>query len=312
MDLQELKLNIKDNQLSNFYVFTGEEYGIMREYVNRIAIMKKIDVRVIDSLIEVKSNLLNKSLIPSYYLYYAINDKEFYNDKQIMEFLQKCNYNGVIIIRSKIDNRLQWTKTFSDKIVYFNSLTFEVLGGYIYRKLKCNERQARWIVETCEYDYSRIMSEVDKLVALKNEKLKIGKISDEHLTEYAIQSGLIARSYPDIVFHFIECIMGATDNVFEIAEECIKSGEPPLIILRNLYLNVKNLLMYKGYSGKVPNGVLNYYQIQNCRKWEKIWTARQLTFLLNIVEEVETKLKNGDIDNQFAVDYILIQLFGGV
>lgn len=307
MDLQDLKTQLSGNNLSNFYIFAGDEVGIMSEYVKKMKKVTNYSLNVADSWKEVKGQALHKGLFGIKSIFYVLNDKKFNEDAELIAAIQHKRINGILILRfDKIDSRSAWVKQFESNIIYFNKLSNEVLIGYIYKFFIIDKQLANQLVEICGRDYSRLMLEMDKLYHLIEGNSN--KPADM-LVRRAVRNGLINAEYNSKIFELSGLILQQDFiSAFALARECIEHNEEPLVLIKLVFNGFKNLLTYIGYNEKVPQDEMNYYTLQQVRSVKSLWYASQVIRVLKTLQEIDIQLKSGRLDKEIALDYLIINI----
>lgn len=164
MEVQELKKLIKENNIPNFLIFTGEEYEVQRQYIQQIAKVKKLSVYYADNIDEIWSSLTSTSLFDTNGLYVLYDDRQLLTNEKI--YFQLANIqrdNMLILTLSSVDKRLKMLKTYKDSIVEFNALKSDILKRYIQKEIALSDRNCNILMEICGYNYGHCLLEIDKI-----------------------------------------------------------------------------------------------------------------------------------------------------
>ena len=74
MNIIDLKQQIIQNKLDNFYVFTGSEIGIINTYLNNMSTTLKIPIQRPDTVLSIYSKCTSKSMFGSTRGFYVIRN----------------------------------------------------------------------------------------------------------------------------------------------------------------------------------------------------------------------------------------------
>lgn len=164
MTVQELKKLIKENDIPNFLIFTGEEWKVQEIYIKQIAKVKDLSVFHAEDIDEVWRELKARTLFGADTLYVLRDDKELLtNEKIYSKIVDMLKDNMLILQLTSVDNRLKMLKTYKDSIVEFNTLNKAILKQYIQKEIALSDRNCEILMEICNYNYGAILLEIDKI-----------------------------------------------------------------------------------------------------------------------------------------------------
>lgn len=298
MDLITFQSNIKNNELGKMYIFTGKDIGIMNVYIQKIAEIKKLKIKRIDNYESIKQSLKMQSLLGDNTLYVIYNDKDVLNID-----LEKIQSNDFLIFRfDKIDNRKKFFIKNEEQIIIFNNMHEDVLLSHCNKYIdKRYNNQILKLINYCDKDYNRIMSEIDKIKQLSN----VMNISTGEALKYLL-NGYIYKKPEDVIFVLIDAIMKRDLNSFDLLKESLDSGEFILTIIKVLVNNAWALLSFKGCNVNIQkNTGLNYAQIKSCENWNNKWTVKKLLSLIKTIRFVEIGIKTGKVNDNQGIKYIV-------
>ena len=312
MTIDTVKHDIMHNQIKPFYIFTGEEVGVMDIYINKIANCIGTKPQRVNSIKDINSKLRNNSFIKSRNCYVVRDDKDFILDvnKNIWQdfICGKVQKNNVIIlILTDIDKRKTFYKQNAQIMVYFELLSEDVLITLMTNKTALKPEYARILIGLCEKNYSRILLEIDKI---KQYAESVGTTEDKAF-EILLDNNCIYREPKDAIFDFVESVCGGyTNKSFELLQDSFGVGENPLTLISVLYTNFKQLLQVQSCQGNDIAKVtgLNGWQINNAKKCLNVYTTQELVKSVKLLHEVEKNIKLGIIDADIAVDYLLVNI----
>ena len=309
MEIVEVKRQIKDGRLSPFYVFTGEEVEAQKIYVNKISEVAKKPLQYVDSV----AQALNKrgGLLKQSHCYVCRDDAEFIKAEAAWENVSDLLGDNILILElTKIDGRSKFYKRFKADIVTFNHMEHDVLAKYTRKALGGNADTdaVEELIDVCEGDYGRVLMEADK--AVRHADLHGTSASDA--VRALIAEGVICRPPRDAIFDLCDSILaydvlGAYDNY----ENCSRYGESSLAILKVLYKNVRKVLQIQSANGGDLEKVtgLTAWEIKCARKFEGVWDSAKLVYMLRLIQKIEQGIKQGFIDENVAIPYMLSHIF---
>lgn len=165
MDVATLKSKIKQKNIPQFLIFSGDEWEVQKIYINQILKVTKKEQKRIDSIADVYSSLKNRSFVSNSYCYIARDDKVFMENESLQEQIKSglLKDNLYILLLTNIDKRTKFYKKFVEDIVIFEALSEQALIKYIQAQIKLSTQNAKKLIEVCESNYGRILSEIDKI-----------------------------------------------------------------------------------------------------------------------------------------------------
>lgn len=307
MNILDVKNQIISKSVDKFYVFTGEERSILNIYVHKIFEVANQQMQVIDSVSQATTRTTFSLLgeVPGYVCY---DDFSFLDDEKLWDdFQDKLGEDSVlVVVYSKIDKRSKFYKRFEDRIVTFDALSPVILTKYL-KPYGLSEQNCSELVRICENDYGRLMNEADKIRCMSESS---GSAADDAF-ESLLEDGIIYQPPEDAIFDWVAALLdGKMGSSFRLYEECLRIGEPALRLLLVLYNNVKHLLQVQACEGNVE-------QVTGLKSWEinlvkdkanKAYSNGELVQAMKTIKLVETAIKTGDMEEQNAVPYVMVQM----
>jgi DNA polymerase III delta subunit len=297
MTLSQLHQEVLNNNLQSFYVFTGMEWLVQRKYIEQISKVTNRPMKYIDNFKSIYKSL-SSSLFNDSFVYVVRDDADLLTQeslwKQIKDDLLKNN--TLILLVTSVDKRKKFFTTFKDNIVEFEALKPHILKQYIQREIDLSDKECDILMEVCEYDYGRCLLEIDKV-----------KRSGKSLIEL-LQEGAIYTPPQDTVFKFVDAVLDKKLEMFELLDESYESGENTFVLLSVLYTNAKQLLQVQSCDSKDIAKVtgLNSWEIKRAKQRQGDWWNSELIHLMRLCQQAEKNIKIGQIDEQYAVEYVLI------
>ena len=311
MELADLMVSIANKQVPRLNIWFGEEQGIIDKYLEQLIALgyKK---HVVESVSQAVSLTTKRSFDKSPKLFIVSNDKEFTGAESKWQTIADTfnSSKNILVARyTKLDKTRKFYKQNKDACVEFKHLSADILSKYIKAEADLNEGQCDELCTTCSNDYNRIMLELDKVVQYSASHCITG--SDAY--EVLMNEGDIYTDIGDITFKLTDSIVrGEYENSMVYLDKARRSGEPVLRITSILYNNFRNMLALLCLGSNKQNASartrlegrivamtikqLGAYSIADCIR------------NMNICQQVESGIKMGKIDEEIALEYLVINL----
>ena len=162
--LENLKKDILNNKLENFYVFYGEDYGIRRHYIEKLKTYFD-KITVVESCEEVSNNIVAKSLFKFKELFIVYDDESFANlsKLKIQTFINRLKDKTLIIVYEEPLESSTLFKEFSSYITYFPTVQDNIAMEFVDSELKLLEESKKDVIYDCKNNYNNILLEADKI-----------------------------------------------------------------------------------------------------------------------------------------------------
>lgn len=314
MEVGAVKKQIKAKALDKFYIFTGPEIEAQRIYVNKMAEVAGMDIQRIDAVSYIYNR--QKSLFSKPKCYVCRDDKEFMKtEKAWGTILDAIGDNMLILLITETDKRTKFYKHFSDAIVMFDYMKRETLKKYILKQVNLSEYWLDMLIDVCESDYSRILLEIDKIKQFAASELPWGADSAtkcDSMLSQLLNQGAIHVPPQDAIFDFVDAVlMNKPQKAFELLEECKKIGEPALRLVTVLYTNTKKVLQVQACDSKDVCSAtgLSAWDVKCARNKVGAWGNGDLVYMMRLFRDVEKKIKTGGIDDDDAIDFVMVNIF---
>ncbi len=313
MDLSTLKTHIKAKSLEPLYIFTGPEVGVMDIYIEQMAKVKDAVVTRLDGIEDLAKKMHKGSIVKNACIYILRDSKEFIQDNELaLKIKQKNALTGapLILIYTSIDKRSKFYKTFQDTIVDFQPLKPEILIKYAQKEIYLTEESYNKLMEICEYDYSRILLEVDKI----KRYAEAVECKQELAFRTLLAEGAIFQPPKDAVFDFVDAVLKCKKELaFALLKSSYEFGEATMVLLSNLYNSTKQLLQVQSFKGdgKIVDATgLTPFQVKLASGRKGKNSIGDLIYLMRLVRDTEKGIKTGAIEEQMAMPYILANYWG--
>lgn len=307
MTVSALKSSITTKTIPHILVFTGDEWKVQQIYIQQIAKIFNLPIARLDSAVEVLSKVNKTSLLRTAYLYVVSNDKEYLNEEQLQSAIKKeIGENYLILQYTSVDKRIKFFK--EADYVEFEVLPEDQLIKYIKKEIDLSDKNCKKLIEVCESNYGRILLEIDKIK--RYAEGFTGNYGYDNFFEMLLSNGTIYQPPKDAIFDFVDAVLNRDLQVFDLLKQSFAVGEAVLVMLSVLYTNTRALYQVQTCkSNDISKATgLTTWQISNAKKHLYVYTDEDLLYLLSVIRNCEKGIKTGVIDEQFVMDYILVQI----
>ncbi len=311
MEVQELKKLIKNDNIPNFLIFTGDEWKIQQEYIKQIAKVKKLSISYAEDIDVVWNELKAQSLFGSDVLYVLRDDKELMTNEKIYSRLNDVLRNNMLILElTSVDKRLKILKTYKTSTFEFEALNEAVLKRYIQKEIDLNDRNCEILMEICGYSYGHCLLEIDKIKRYVNY---LGPApTQDGVFQKLLEDGTIYVPPRDTLWEFIKAFLQNKPKLaYELYQDLKELETPTLSIISNLYNNAKQVLQVQTCTSKdisKSTGLISW-QIRNAKECINRFSTRDLEVLLRWLQRIERDIKTGLLDEKIAIDYLFSVYF---
>ena len=310
MQLPELQKQLVEKVVQPFYLFVGEEAGIMDIYMQKIAEVAGANLKRVDSLKDIFAGLQAHSFLSKSTCYVIRDDKDLLKqDESVWQGLQMGVTQGkniIILVYTSLDRRTKFYKMNENIITEFAKLSGEVLAKYAQKEIGLNEKYGYDLAHRANLDYSQLMLECDKLRILS----QVREVPIDEAYRQAIAEKLIYTTPQDVIFDFVDAFCKRRGKkAFELWAELQRVNSNPLGALTLLYNNFKAMLLVCGGGGNLAQRTgLTPWQVKNAQEKGNNYNAGELVEALRTLQGVEQGIKTGQIEAGMAVDYALISI----
>lgn len=311
MTIIELKEQIVKKELSNFYIFTGEEIGIINIYLNQMSKVLGMPVVRAESVESIYGNCMGGSLFGDSAAFYVIrDDKDFMKaEKSYPTISADIGKNVIVLLYDKIDSRLKFGKFFKDCTVNFEKLAPNVLKTYIKKEIQLSDANINTLIDVCSGSYDMCMLEVDKVKQF--QKSLDSKHSSDDCFEHLLDAGAIYQPQETDVFKFTEAVCSHNvKRAIELETVLRENGNSSINILGTLYNSMRAVLLIQCCEGNNIAEVtgLDKGQIYFNKKYAGVYSVSTLVYAVKLISKVIEGVKNGKIDDRYATEYVLVHI----
>lgn len=199
-NLKDLKEEILNNQINNFYVFYGEDFGLRKHYIDYLN--KKFNKKlVIMHISDLSDNMTGRNLFKLKTLYVIPQDLDFLKERKdkVSAFINKIDKDDCIILDYDMDiTNSNFFKNFEEYITYFPEVEDNIAYQFVSSELQLDTLSKEELAKNCHNNYNKILLEADKIKCFANEN----NISEQNAyNDLYIQNQLLYE-YPE--FHSYE------------------------------------------------------------------------------------------------------------
>lgn len=310
MELVDLMKRISSNDIPHFLILFGEEQTILNIYLTHILEVTNTKRISADSVSYVMQNINKKSLDKSIRLYVVQDDMSFLKAESSWETVRNTPTKDYIILRyHSLDKRSAFAKKNQQNLVEFSRLTKEVLQTYISKDLPdLSEKNSSKLIEYCNYDYGRILMEIDKIKQYSS--IRTDLTIDSCFVQLDKQ-GLFHKEIGDITFELTNAVLGGyPETVIQKLDEAKRKGEPAMMIVSILYNGFRNLLAYQGLGsnkqGAMERTGMTKGELYGCTKNVGGYSIAEVKRNMLKCQEIEAGIKMGTIDEDIALEYAVL------
>lgn len=315
MELVDLMKRISSNDIPHFLILFGEEQTILNIYLTHILEVTNTKRISADSVSYIMQNINKKRFDKSVRLYVVQDDMAFLKAENSWETVLNTSTKDYIILRyHSLDKRSAFVKKNQQNLVEFARLSKEVLQTYISKDLPgLSEKNSSKLVEYCNYDYGRILMEIDKIWQIQAYRLSNFNVNfdSNDCFEKLDKEGLFHKEIGDITFELTNAVLGGyPETAIQKLDEAKRKGEPAMMIVSILYTGFRNLLAYQGLGsnkqGAMERTGMTKGELYGCTKNVGGYSIAEVKRNMLKCQEIEAGIKMGTIDEDIALEYAVL------
>lgn len=310
MELVDLMKRISANDIPHFLILFGEEQTILNIYLTHILEVTNTKRISADSVSYIMQNINKKRFDKSIRLYVVQDDMAFVRAEDSWETVRNTPTKDYIILRyHSLDKRSAFVKKNQQNLVEFSRLTKEVLQTYIAKDLPdLSEKNSSKLVDYCNYDYGRILMEIDKI---KQYSVVRTDLTIDSCFNQLDKQGLFHKEIGDITFELTNAVLGGyPETAIQKLDEAKRKGEPAMMIVSILYNGFRNLLAYQGLGsnkqGAMERTGMTKGELYGCTKNVGGYSIAEVKRNMLKCQEIEAGIKMGAIDEDIALEYAVL------
>ena len=303
---------IAGNDIPHYLVLYGQEQTVLDMYIKQIVSVSQSQAVYIDTVASVIKQCGKKSLNKSVKCYIVSDDMSYLKAETVWDKIKKDfkkSKDYLILRYHTLDKRDKFSHNNKENLTEFAQLSDEVLQQYIYRDLPdLSEKNALSLIDYCNYDYGRILMEIDKVKQYMSVRTDLTVDSCFNQLD---KQGLFHKEIGDITFELTNAVLGGyTDQAIVKLDEAKRKNEPAMMIASILYSGFRNLLAYQGLGknkqGAMERTGLTKGELYGCSKNIGGYSLSEVKRNMLFCQQVESGIKTGLIDEDIALDYLVL------
>lgn len=303
---------IAGNDIPHYLVLYGQEQTVLDMYIKQIVSMTQSQAVYVDTVASVIKQCGKKSLNKSVKCYIVSDDLSYLKAETVWDKIKKDfkkSKDYLILRYHTLDKRDKFSHNNKENLTEFAHLSAEVLQQYIYRDLPdLSEKNALSLIDYCNYDYGRILMELDKVRQYMSVRTELTVDSCFNQLD---KQGLFHKEIGDITFELTNAVLGGyTDQAIVKLDEAKRKNEPAMMIASILYNGFRNLLAYQGLGknkqGAMERTGLTKGELYGCTKNIGGYSLSEVKRNMLFCQQVESGIKTGLIDEDIALDYLVL------
>ena len=314
MELMELMEKISSCNIPHYSIFFGDEQKIVDDYIQRIRNSLDNNYISCESVQAVLNITRRKTLDKRCRIFTVIDDFNFMKNEDAWELVRKQfnkSKDYLIIRYNTLSKKEPFYKKNKQFFVQFSHLSNEVLHMYVSRILSdLNEENISKLIDYCDNDYGRILLECDKI----NQYRQSCNIKDKFINECFLEldkQGLFYKQIGDITFELTNAVLGGyPDTAIKKLEESKRKGESAMMIASILYSGFRNLLAYQGLGNNKTDVMkrtgMTKGELYGCTKNVGGYSLAEIKRNMLLCQSIETGVKLGKIDEEIALEYLVL------
>lgn len=303
---------IAGNDIPHYLVLYGQEQTVLDMYIKQIVSVTQSQTVYIDTVASVIKHCGKKSLNKSVKCYIVSDDLSYLKAETVWDKIKKDfkkSKDYLILRYHTLDNRDKFSHNNKENLTEFAHLSAEVLQQYIYRDLPdLSEKNALSLIDYCNYDYGRILMEIDKVKQYMSVRTDLTVDSCFNQLD---KQGLFHKEIGDITFELTNAVLGGyTDQAIVKLDGAKRKNEPAMMIASILYNGFRNLLAYQGLGknkqGAMERTGLTKGELYGCSKNIGGYSLSEVKRNMLFCQQIESGIKTGLIDEDIALDYLVL------
>ena len=312
MELSELMKKIVNNDIPHYLVLYGQEQTVLDMYIKQIVSVTQSQAVYVDTVASVIKQCGKKSLNKSVKCYIVSDDLSYLKAETVWDKIKKDfkkNKDYLILRYHTLDKRDKFSHNNKENLTEFAHLSGKVLQQYIYRDLPdLSEKNALSLIAYCNYDYGRILMEIDKIKQYMSVR---ADLTVDNCFNQLDRQGLFHKEIGDITFELTNAVLGGyTDQAIVKLDGAKRKNEPAMVIASILYSGFRNLLAYQGLGknkqGAMERTGLTKGELYGCSKNIGGYSLSEVKRNMLFCQQVESGIKTGLIDEDIALDYLVL------
>lgn len=306
MELFDLQNALARNECPKFLIFAGDDYAMINLYLDMISKKLELVRHPEGDINNVFKFLMGVELFPENKLFIMRYPKELVAKEDVWSGLEeKLGDNMLIMIFNDLDKRTKFYTQNKDIIVNFAPQDDKTFVSMVKSQTKMSTDSIKELGKICGNNYGKFLSEYDKIKNYSTSQ----NISEDDSLKHLIASGTIYTGNRDVIFEFVNRVMGAKSNMYELYQILKLQGESNMKLISLLYTAMRNQFIVQTVADPNPNSTgLQQFTINISKGRRGIYKDTDLRTALHLLQKVEQGIKMGLFEESFVIDYFLAEL----
>lgn len=294
MTIKDLKKSIEEKSFSdNLLIFVAEKDSfLVHQYIKKISEIKNLQISYVDNIKNTGDSLFSES--PDFLYIFEVEELKLSENLPSLK-------NFIIVCEKISEETLSLVK---DIVIDFPKLEEWQMKDYVYSRGKgVNTKYLDWLFCICNKNIYRLDKELDKL-----------DLFEEAHRNFIFENFIKDGVYEDLSNFQIYDLTNAIqikdfDKISSILADIENIDVEPTGLLTLLYGGFKKIINVWLDKNPTPESTgLKSNQIYAIKNLPRNYTKEQLINVFEFLTTVDFKLKNGYIDANNLIDYIIIKV----
>lgn len=311
--LKDLKEEILANKINNFYVFFGEDYGLRKHYIDKLA--ENFDtVKVVDTAQEFGKSSTSDSLFTTNTLYIIYNDLEFAKQRKdyIDKLITKINDDMIIMDYETLPENTTLFTEFGEYVTNFANVEDKIAYEFIDSEVSVSLNSKKELAFNCENNYNTILLETDKIknyaeAQHTNTQSSLDSLTNKGQMIYKYDDFNSDYLMNDILTHNTQHFSYWIDTINKIYTDQLWISLSRIFNDLLIAYLVKKLGKYPGSSEAYKYG-LPWSRAKIIRELNIPYEADYLLDMANEIANIDYGVKSGLFQQDKIMDYLMCLL----
>lgn len=311
-NLKDLKEDILNNNLKNFYIFWGEDYGLRHHYCEEIT--KRFGAKrltLLDEVNQLRDVKSSGGLFVTKKVFIIYNDVDFakMKVKEIHKLINNLKHEILICCYSDNLNNSNLFKEYDDNITYFPCVQSKIALQFVDSEIKLDMTSKEQLARDCDNNYSSILLECDKIRSYANEK----NVSEQEAYDTLYNNNQLM--FKPIKFNYaymMDDVLKGNFKGLSFWYQLIKltCNEDFWIYVENIVQDLCIAYLIKKHGRKNGselcwNYKFNWGRTVAIRDYIIPYSDEQILDMMYLTSNMDSLIKNGSLDKEKAIDYFL-------
>lgn len=313
MELFEIQNMIRQNIRPKFLIFVGSDYAVANKYIDNLSMIYELPKENLEDITKLKTLCEGNEMFSEDKLYVMKYPKDLASHEDIFISCKDFIGNNMLIITlSEIDKRTKFYKFLEGDVseiggglVECNPQDLKTFRQMVAGHTELSPDNVKILAEICENNYGKFRLELNKVQQYAGEKL----ITEDESLHTLIKSGTIYTANKNVLFDFINRVISAKSNMYELYEILKKQEESNLKLLSLLYTTFRNQFICETVIQPTQDSTgLTPFILNQCLRRKGIYSQADLRRALSLILKLEQGVKSGLFEEKQIIDYFLVQL----